>query len=135
MKECKFCSDRILVKSGKIRNQQRYKCKGCGKHQVAGDERIKYDNKTRYTALAMYLNSAGFRSIGRVLGVPFQLVHHWVRKAGELVEEEAAKRPNPPREIPILEMDELYTYIQKKIGTSEYGLLWIGTEMRLLRIT
>ena len=113
MKECKFCSHKTLVKSGKIRNQQRYKCKECGKHQVAGDERIKYDNKTRYTVLAMYLNSAGFRSIGRVLGVSFQLVHHWVRKAGELVEEEAAKRPNPRREIPILEMDELYSYIQR----------------------
>ena len=135
MKECKFCRHKILVKSGKARNQQRYKCKDCGKHQIDGDERVKYDNKTRYLALTMYLNGSGFRSIGRVLGVSFQLVHHWVRKAGEAVEEEASKRPNISREIAILEMDELYTYVQKKIGTSEYGLLWIGTEMRLLRIT
>lgn len=135
MKECKFCNHKSMVKSGTVREQQRYKCKGCGRHQVSGDERIKYDNKTRYMALAMYLNSAGFRSIGRVLGVPFQLVHHWVRKAGDMVEEEAAKRPNPAKEIAILEMDELYTYIQKKHGKSEYGLLWIGSEMKLLRIT
>jgi len=135
MKECKFCSHKSLVKSGKVRERQRYRCKACSKNQIAGDERVKYDNKTRYMALAMYLNSAGFRSIGRVLGVSFQLVHYWVRKAGEMVEEEAAKRPNPSKEIAILEMDELYTYIQKKHGKSEYGLLWIGTEMRLLRIT
>ena len=45
-------------------------------------------------ALAMYLNSSGFRSIGRVLGVPFQLVHHWVRKARELVEEKIAGKRN-----------------------------------------
>ena len=31
-------------------------------------------------------------------------------------------------------MDELYTYIQKKSGKYEYGLLLIGTEMKLLRI-
>jgi transposase-like protein len=135
MKECKFCFSNELVKSGKARSKQRYCCKACGKNQIAGDRRVRYSNKTRYLALAMYLNSAGFRSIGRVLGVPFQLVYHWVRKAGELVEEKISKKVNPAKEIAILEMDELYTYIQKKTGKYEYGLLWIGTEMRLLRIT
>jgi len=135
MKECKFCNCQKLVKNGFTRGFQRYKCKECHRSQCSGDKRVRYDNKTRYMALAMYLNSSGFRSIGRVLGVPFQLVHHWVKRAGELVEEEAAKRLNPAREIPVLEMDELYTYIQKKSGKSEYGLLWIGTEMRLLHIT
>jgi transposase-like protein len=135
METCKYCSSGLLVKNGRVRGLQRYRCNSCGKNQVLGDKRLKYDNKTRYLALAMYLNSVGFRSIGRVLNVPFQLVHQWVRKAGDLVEEEAAKRPNPSREIAILEMDELYTYVQKNSGKSEYGLLWIGTEMRLLRIT
>lgn len=135
MEACKFCSHTVLTKNGRVRGFQRYKCKQCAKNQIAGDRRVKYDNKIRYMALAMYLNSSGFRAIGRVLGVPFQLVHYWVKKAGESVEEEAAKRPNPSKDIAILEMDELYTYIQKKHGKSEYGLLWIGTEMRLLRIT
>lgn len=135
MESCKYCEGRLLVKNGTVRGLQRYRCNGCGRNQVCGDKRVRYDNRTRYLALSMYLNSAGFRSIGRVLGVPFQLVHHWVRKAGEMVEEEAARRSNPSREIAILEMDELYTYIQKNSGKSEYGLLWIGTEMRLLRIT
>ena len=135
MDECKFCKGSSLSKNGLVREVQRYRCRDCGKNQIDGDKRVKYDNKTRYMALAMYLNSAGFRSIGRVLGIPFQLVHHWVKKAGELVEEEAAKRYEPPKEIAILEMDELYTYIQKKRGKSAYGLLWIGTEMRLLHIS
>ena len=135
MKECKYCSSNELVKSGKVRGLQRYRCNECRKNQVPGDGRVKYSNKIRYLALAMYLNSAGFRSIGRVLKVPFQLVHSWVRKAGEQVEDEASRRISPPKEIAILEMDELYTYIQKKSGKSEYGLLWIGTEMKLLRIT
>jgi len=134
MDKCKFCESSKLVKNGKVRNLQRYRCNECRRSQVCGDSRVKYSNKIKYLALAMYLNSAGFRSIGRVLKVPFQLVHLWVKRAGELVEEEAAKRTDPPREIPIMEMDELYTYIQKKSGKYEYGLLWIGTEMRLLRI-
>ena len=135
MKECKYCGSSKLVKNGKVRGLQRYRCNECRKNQVAGDGRVKYSNKIRYLALAMYLNSAGFRSIGRVLKVPFQLVHSWVRKAGEQVEDEASRRISPQKEIAILEMDELYTYIQKKSGKTEYGLLWIGTEMKLLRIT
>jgi transposase-like protein len=134
MKECKFCNGKQLIKSGKAREKQRYRCKACGRNQILGDKREKYSNKMRYIALAMYLNSCGFRSIGRVLKIPFQLVHYWVRKAGELVEERASKINNPSREIEILEMDELYTYVQKKSGKYEYGLLLIGTEMKLLRI-
>lgn len=135
MKECKFCDGKKLVKNGIVRDLQRYRCNKCKKNQVLGDRRVKYSNKIRHLALAMYLNNAGFRCIGRVLQVPFQLVHSWVRKAGDLVENEVAKRSNPAREIEILEMDELYTYIQKKSGRYGYGLLWIGGEMKLLRIT
>ena len=125
MQECKFCGGSLLVKNGFARGHQRFKCKGCGKNQITGDKRVKYSNKQRYLALSMYLNGCGFRSIGRVLGVPFQLVHHWIKKAGELVEEEAASRPNPSKEIAIVEMDELYSYVQKKHGKFEFGLLWI----------
>lgn len=86
-------------------------------------------------AVAMYLNNVGFRAIGRVMKIPFQIIHSWIRKAGELVEREANKESTISRSIAILEMDELYTYIQKKSGKYEYGLLLIGTEMKLLRIT
>ena len=135
MEECKFCGGFTLVRSGMVRKKQRYKCKMCGKNQVKGDGRVRYSDATRHLALAMYLNSMGFRAIGRVLKVPFQLVYNWVRKAGKTVEEGAASLDNPSKEIAILEMDELYTYIQKKSGRYEYGLLLIGTEMKLLRIT
>jgi len=86
-------------------------------------------------AVAMYLNNVGFRAIGRVMKIPFQIIHGWIRQAGELVEKEIENKPNNSRSIAILEMDELYTYIQKKSGKYEYGLLLIGTEMKLLRIT
>jgi hypothetical protein len=36
------------------------------------------------------------------------------------------------RNIEILEIDELFTYVQKKLPESTYGLLLIGTEMKLL---
>ena len=36
------------------------------------------------------------------------------------------------RNIEILEIDELFTYVKKKLPESTYGLLLIGTEMKLL---
>ena len=135
MDNCKFCESEALVKNGFVRKKQRYRCAGCGKNQVAGDERVKYGNALRKQALSMYLNSSGLRSIGRVLGVPFQLVSRWVADAGRIVEEEILKLRMNPRHVSILEMDELYTYVQKNSGRYEYGWLLIGTEMKLLRLT
>lgn len=135
MECCKFCGSGTLVKNGCVRGKQRYLCRDCSKNQVLGDTRIKYSNGLRQQAIAMYLNSSGLRSIGRVLGVPFQLVSQWVENAGKIVEAEIMKLRMNPRNISILEMDELYTYVQKNSNRYEYGWLLIGTEMKLLRLT
>ena len=132
---CKYCLDERLVKNGYVRGKQRYRCQSCFKNQVVGDKRVKYTNEIRRQALAMYLNSGGIRSIGRVLNVPFQLVSQWIENAGKIVEREILGRQMQPRHINILELDELFTYIQKNSSKSEFGWLLIGTEMRLLRLT
>jgi len=132
---CKYCLDARLVKNGFVRGKQRFRCQSCFKNQVAGDERAKYSNELKRTAIAMYLNSSGIRSIGRVLDVPFQLVAKWIENAGKIVSQEILVRQMEPRHIGILEMDELYTYCQKNSSKCEYGWLLIGTEMKLLRLT
>ena len=83
----------------------------------------------------MYVNNCGIRRIGSILGIPFQYVSHWIRQAGETVKAFMQKQSKVSKKINILEMDELYTYVKKKQIKSEYGLLLIGTEMTLLRIT
>ncbi len=132
---CKYCSSDDIIKNGRPNGVQRYRCNSCKKSQIEGDKRVKYPNRIRYLAVSMYLNNSGFRSIGRVLDVPFQLVHYWIKKAGEIVEEEVKKIKDEPRDIAILEMDELYSFVQKNAGNCEFGWLSIGTETRLLRIT
>jgi transposase len=37
MPECKNCKSEKVVKSGKVRGKQRYKCKECGYYFVIGD--------------------------------------------------------------------------------------------------
>lgn len=135
MHHCKYCYDERLVKNGFVRGKQRYRCQSCFKNQVIGDKRGKYSNSIKHQALAMYLNSNGIRSIGRVLNVPHQLVAKWIALAGKLVEQEILNLHITPRNISILEMDELFTYVQKNSGKYEYGWLLIGTEMKLLRLT
>jgi len=132
---CKFCSSNKVIKSGITRGVQRYHCKDCKRHYVLGDKRQKYDNKIKSQAVVMYLNNCGFRAIGRILDIPFQLVHHWIKQAGKIVEEEVNNRQKNNTDIDVLEMDELFTFVEKNAGKYEYGLLLIGTEMKLLRIT
>ena len=135
MELCKYCSSEKLVKNGRPKDAQRYLCKSCKRSQIEGDKRIKYPNSLRYLAVSMYLNNSGFRAIGRVLDVDFQLVHHWIKQAGKIVEKEVAKVKDEARDIAILEMDELYSFVEKNAGNCEYGWLSIGTETRLLHIT
>ena len=42
--------------------------------------------------------------------------------------------PDDIRDIQILEVDELFTYIQKKETKPTYGLLLIGSEIKLLTL-
>jgi hypothetical protein len=123
-----------MVKNGFVRKKQRYLCKHCGKNNVDGDERLVHPASVQFQAVMMALNSVGHRSIGRILGIPYQYVAKWLKKyadivAGKLKKEadQTAKTPTP-----IVELDELWTYVKKKPHTLGYGLLWIGSEVKLL---
>jgi len=51
-----------------------------------------------------------------------------------IVEKEVDDMKNESRNIAILKMDEIYSFVKKNSGDCDYGLLSIGTEMRLLHI-
>ncbi len=156
MDSCKFCSSTRLVKNGKPKGKQRYACKDCGKEQVAGDARQIYENNIRKAALVLYLEGNGFRGTARCLSkvfgikINFQMVVHWVKIAGNIVEKEVedrkAEQTSQPKAIlPVVEMDELYTFIKKNLAQTvqlgsgkeslpEYGLLLIGTRAIYLHL-
>ena len=93
----------------------------------------------------MYLNNCGFRMIAEILNIPLSTVFVCVKKAGQIVDKMVKERQEEVEEIEILEMDELFTYVKKSqkelkgqknlvIRTPEYGLLWIGTGLKLLHL-
>jgi hypothetical protein len=134
---CKFCGSEELRKNGFTRGKQRYFCKNCGRNHVDGDVRERHHKVVKYMAIVLYLEGCGFRRIARILRQIFgikihdPLIIHWVRKLGLMVENVCGV-PKEKEKIPILEMDELYTYIKKNSIKSEYGLLLIETGCVLL---
>ena len=82
----------------------------------------------------MYLEGVGIRSIERLEGVSSPLIIYWIRHFAELVRKEIRRRPIPenPKDIAIMEIDELFTYYKKRPNESMYGLLLTETETKLL---
>ena len=138
MELCKYCGSSAFSKNGFARGKQRYLCKACDRSQTVGDRREKYSELIKSTAKILYLEGCGFRRIERVLHqiysikIHYQLIIHWIKRLATKVE--SAIPVQKSTKIPVLEMDELYTYVQKKQIKSEFGLLLTETGCVLLRL-
>jgi transposase-like protein len=133
---CKHCGSEDAVKNGIILGKQRYKCKGCGKTYREGDDRERYTNDQRLRVIKWYLEGAGIMSIERMEGVPNPLIIKWIRRFGTILRNKMneARIPDDIRDIQILELDEMFTYCKKNATASTFGLLLIGSEVRLLTL-
>ena len=131
---CKHCKSDDSVKNGCVYGKQRYKCRSCNKTYREGDRRENYTNDQRFKVVRMYLEGVGIRSIERLEDVSHQLIIQWVRKFSKIIGNKlnAAVLPEDAKEIQILELDELFSYCQKKLTKSTYGLLLIESEIKLL---
>ena len=135
MENCKVCGSIKLIRNGKTsRGVQRYKCKECGGTYGEGDRRLKHGLEKRLRVIKMYLEGVGIRSIERLEGVSNPLIIYWIRHFAQLIRKEIVRRPIPesPKDIAIVEVDELFTYYKKRPNERMYGLLLTETETRLL---
>jgi transposase-like protein len=122
--DCPKCNSENHVKHGKVGERQRYLCKNCGyKYTVS---QIGKPMETKKMALKLYLEGVGFRAIGRVLDVSFVSAYNWVKKFGEEASETVEKIGNAP----VIEMDELHTFVGVKKTTAGSGLGLTGTKSR-----
>ncbi len=154
MSSCKFCNSKNLVKNGRPKSIQRYLCKDCNREQIEGDRRCNHSNEIKKAAIILYLEGVGLRVIARSLSkifqskISFQIVSHWINSTSNIVANEVAKRKEESsiiKDLPVVEMDELYTYIKKNLARTgkqehgkviipEYGLLLIGTQAICLNL-
>lgn len=67
---CKQCESEDIVRNGKARGVQRYKCKVCGLNFVEGDRRQNPQTaiKKALCVLLYSLGKASFSMLGKILG-------------------------------------------------------------------
>ncbi len=131
---CKHCGGYQAVKNGFVKNKQRYLCRECGKTTRIGDEREKYSIEQKIRVVKLYTEGMGLRAIERVENIPAPLLVNWIRNFAKTIKEKLwlTQIPSDLKEIEILEIDELFTYYQKKAKEPMCGLLWTGTGIKLL---
>ena len=111
MNACKNCKSEKVVKGGKVRGKQRYKCKECGYNFVIGDKRTN-EKIVALKALCVLLYSLGkgsYNMLGKLFSRNRSLIYRWIREAGLNTEE-----PKIDGEITQIEFDEMWHFIQSK---------------------
>ena len=131
-KKCKKCGSSKIVKNGLQDNVQRYKCKDCS--SVFRGKEGMYSADFKLEAIMMYINSMGIRAIARVKKVHNSVISSWVKKMGEIIKDTFHDKINEvqPKDISILELDELFTYIKKKQIKRMYLVLSTESTCELL---
>jgi transposase-like protein len=83
----------------------------------------------------MYLNNVGIRKCALFIGCSPQTIANWVANAAKILKGWIDERNALKEETPdIIELDEIYTFVQKKGGKRSYGLLILEMQNVLLRI-
>jgi len=131
MPKCKNCGCEKVIKNGKVRGKQRYRCKECGYNFVEGDQRTnaKIAAKKAMCVLLYSLGKASFNMLAKIFDTWPSLVYRWIKEAG-------AKLPEPEisGEITQMEFDEMWHFVGNKkrnFGSSKpliaaHGELWPG---------
>lgn len=124
---CPKCKSTNFVKSGIVKNKQRYTCKECNYNYTVEKKNTAKDANTKRNALEMYLEGLGFRSIGRLLKTSHVSIYNWIKSFGKQIDEIRSEG-----KIEMVEIDEMHTYIGEKKTTVGYGLLLIDMEKNSL---
>jgi transposase-like protein len=110
--ECPRCHSEELRKTGLKAGAQRYCCRSCGRYCT--DRPRRFSAETKAKAVEMYLNNVGIRKIARFVGASPAGVLRWIRKAHQSVAPGLARQDARADDEPdIIEMDEIYTFVQK----------------------
>ena len=116
LKACPACSGVRLIRSGHACGRQRWRCKGCGRQFTRTLPRGK-PQAMKDEAVALYCTGLSMNATGKRLGVSVQSVMRWVRDhAGR-----CCPKPAPTGDTAVVELDEVWHFVQKKPASSGSG--------------
>jgi len=131
-KKCPKCHSENFVKSGIIKDRQRFKCKSCNYYFTVQKLGKRIEGEYVIKALQLYLEGISFREIERVLGVSHVSVMNWVKTYN-------IKRPNKTTniqpEVQILPFEDLMDFITDQSVLNQGGLLVTPIENKYLVLT
>ncbi len=116
---CPKCQNQKVVKSGVIKDRQRYLCKKCNYYFTVNKLGKKIDDYYVTKALQLYLEGLSYREIERIIGVSHVTVSNWVK-------EYKIKKPSHGDYHPtykIFNHLELIEYIKNKELLSGAGMI------------
>ena len=114
---CPRCGHDHVVKNGVVLGKPRSKCRGCGYQFTRRDKRGQ-PLRVVHTAVMLYLFGLSMNAIARLLGVSTPAVLYWVRTTARTL----AQKPTPQAgQTVILELDEMWHFLEKKLASSGFG--------------
>ena len=130
---CPNCFSLQITKEGWHRGKQRYKCKEFGCHFTMKDRREKYSTKQRLAAVTLFRKGLSLRSIAEVIGANNVIVLYWIRNIGKFIKNTVLSAAvQGSKELEVIEIDELWHYVQKNRKSYGYGLLTLVPEKESL---
>jgi transposase len=126
MPECPKCGSAESVKNGRHLGKQRYRCKKCCFQFTRTTPRGRPASE-KATAVLLYTLGLSLNCIARALKVSIPAVLRWVRLFAEKVYE----KPEP-REVVVVELDEMWHYLRSKKTNCGYGRLIVAIPVNSL---
>ena len=131
--KCRHCGSEETRKNGRNRGIQRYICKDC--KRTFSENEPAFSKEVKRQAMLMYLNNVGIRKTALFIGASPTAVMKWIKEKHKILEDMIQEfTPDFSETADIIEMDEIYTFIEKNDNGCPFGLLTLGTRNVLLRL-
>lgn len=118
-KKCPKCGGQHIVKSGIVKERQRFCCKECSYYFTVDKLGKKIDDYYVTKALQLYLEGLSYREIERIIGVSHTAISGWVKEYG-------ISRPGHAQYHPgytVLSQEELVEFVKSNENLKGAGFI------------
>ena len=124
---CKKCYSESRVKAGFIDGEQRYLCKDCGCKYVPTRQKGRPE-KDKLLAVWLYSHGLSLRTIAKFFKVSAKSVYVWIKTFAK----QNYTKPEPQSDAVVVELDEMWHFLNNKKTKSGYGRLIVAIPINLL---
>src|SRR3954471_3084272 len=127
-KICPYCQSQHLIKNGSAYGVPKWKCKDCLRQTSFKPPRGEPLWK-KETAVLLYTLGLSMNAIAKQLGVSTPSILNWIR--AHAATHAPRLQPEPGESVVVMELDELWHFLQKKRTSCGSGWLLIALPRRL----